>query len=268
MLTLRLRQSSPIPLEVDGLLPEKLSGLTVAEIERLKVAHGNRTEHVTDWFDVSGDASDALLTLEGDCGFVKRIGERMTAGAITINGNAGTHAGAMMTGGKLSVTGDAGDWLGAEMTGGRITVNGSGGHQTGAAYRGSRRGMCGGTITIGGNVGDECGLLMHRGLIAVGGSAGMFCGASMIAGTIVAAKGVGPRVAAGMKRGTVVVGGPEPIWPPGVAFACEFSPAFAGVLFRHLRGVGFAHLPPDFVTVRCHRADLVTGGRGEIWWLK
>jgi formylmethanofuran dehydrogenase subunit C len=267
MLTLSLRQTSPIPLEVEGLLPEKLAGLTVAAIEQWPVAHGNRTERLAKWFDVSGDASDMALTLEGDCGFVKRIGERMTAGTIVIEGNAGTHAGAMMAGGTLRVTGDAGDWLGAEMTGGRIAVAGSAGHQTGAAYRGSRRGMSGGAITIEGNVGDECGLLLRRGLIAVGGAAGMFCGASLIAGTIVAAKGVGPRVAAGMKRGTVVVGGPEPDWPPGVAFACGYAPAFAGVLFQHLRGLGFAHLPPGIVSVRCHRGDLVTGGKGEIWWL-
>ena len=268
MLTLRLKQSSSIPLEVEGLLPEKLAALSCVEIERLPLAHGNRTESVAEWFDVFGDASANEITFEGDCNFVKRIGERMTTGRIIVDGNAGLHVGAAMKGGTIRVNGDAADWLGAEMTGGRIEVRGSVGNQVGAAYRGSRKGMSGGTILIEGDAGDELGLLMRRGLIAVRGTVGSFCGASMIAGTIVVAGGVGPRIGAGMKRGTIVVAGPEPAWPPGAAFACEYQPVFANVLSAQLRSIGFDYLPHSPVTVRCHRADLVTGGKGEIWTVR
>ena len=265
MLTLRLKQSSTIPLEVEGLLPEKLAGLNLAEIERLPLAHGNRTEPVAEWFDVAGNPSQNELTISGDCGFVKRIGERITSGRLVIEGNAGMHVGAMMKGGSISVSGNSGDWLGAEMSGGKIEVRGNAGHQVGAAYRGSRKGMRGGTIIAHGNAGDELGLLMRRGLIAVRGSVGSFCGASMIAGTIAVFGGVGPRIAAGMKRGTIIVKGPEPVWPPGVTYACEYQPAFARLILNQLQKMGFDQLPTGPVTVKCHRADLVTGGKGEVW---
>ncbi|MFO0938883.1 MAG: hypothetical protein U0798_20460, partial [Gemmataceae bacterium] len=64
-----------------------------------------------------------------------------------------------------------------------------------------------------------------------------------------------------------VVSGRQPDWPPGVAFSCEYQPAFAHVLGSHLREIGFHHWPTAFHTVHCHRADRVTGGKGEIWWL-
>jgi formylmethanofuran dehydrogenase subunit C len=265
MLTLSLKQTSSIPLEVETLLPEWLFSKTIAEIERLPIAHGNRSETLAEWFDVTGDASESVIAFQGDCGNVKRIGERMTTGQIIVEGNAGLHAGAMMKGGGLEIRGHAGDWLGAEMTGGTIRVRGDAKNQAGAAYRGSRIGMSGGTIIIHGNAGDELGLLMRRGFIAVGGTAGAYCGASMIAGTIVVSNGVGQRIGAGMKRGTIIVRGPEPEWHSGTAFACTFQPAYASLLVPAIRRMGMPEIDP--LTIRCHRADLITGGRGEIWHL-
>jgi formylmethanofuran dehydrogenase subunit C len=268
MLTLSLKQSSRIPLEVETLLPEWLVDKSIAEIERLPVAHGNRSEPLAQWFNVSGNASDSAIAFQGDCGNVKRIGEGMKSGQIFVEGNAGLHAGAMMSGGQLHIHGHAGDWLGAEMTGGKIEVRGSADHQVGAAYRGSRKGMTGGRIIIHGNAGDELGLLMRRGLILVGGMASNYCGASMIAGTIVVSGGVGHRMGAGMKRGTIIVRGVEPEWHPGTAFACTYQPAYFQLFERSIREAGLAEWfpnPPE--TIRCHRADLITGGRGEIWHL-
>ena len=45
------------------------------------------------------------------------------------------------------MTGNASDWVGAEMRGGLIRIGGDAGGQIGAAYRGSLRGMRGGTIS-------------------------------------------------------------------------------------------------------------------------
>jgi formylmethanofuran dehydrogenase subunit C len=260
-LTLTRRESSLIPLEVFGLTPDRLVGLLTDDVARLTVRHGNRVEDVGAHFQVTGriDAEDRSIEFEGDCSTVKGIGAGMTDGFVEAS-SVGMHAGAKMTGGHLWVR-MAGDWLGAEMTGGHVFVSGNAGDSVGAAYPGSRRGMRGGKIHIQGDAGDKVGLLMRRGLIAVGGRVGEFCGASMIAGTILAKCGVGPRFGAGMKRGTVFTFGPEPEWPPGFVYACDFRPAFAEVQRKEMASV----FGPPVESVRLYRGDLSTGGRGEIW---
>ncbi len=243
------RESSPIPLEVFGLTPNKLAGLLPAEIARLPVRHGNRTEPVGEHFAVAGE-NPLDLRFEGDCTTVKGIGAGMTSGLVSA-GAVGSHAGAGMTGGRLSVD-SAGDWLGAETAGGVIQVAGDAGHHVGAAFPGSRRGMRGGRIVVGGDAGDEVGCRLRRGVIEINGRSGAFLGADVIAGTIIARGGAGPRSGAGMKRGTVVLFGAEPDLPPGFVFACEYEPTFARFV-------------DPIRTVRLYRGDLTTGGRGEIW---
>jgi formylmethanofuran dehydrogenase subunit C len=260
-LTLTRRESSPIPLEVFGLTPDRLVGLSADDVARLSVRHGNREEEVGSHFRVAGrvDAGDKSMTFAGDCSTVKGVGAGMTDGVVHAPA-VGMHAGARMTGGHLSVD-SAGDWLGAEMAGGTIAVSRSAGHSVGAAYPGSRRGMRGGKIFIEGDAGDETGSLMRRGLIAVGGRVGEFCGASMIAGTVIAKGGVGRRCGAGMKRGTIVTFGPEPEWPPGFVHACDYQTAFAHVLRKELA----SFFGPPVETLRLYRGDLAAGGLGEIW---
>jgi formylmethanofuran dehydrogenase subunit C len=264
VLTLTLRTQPDVPLELDGVTPDLLLKLAAADVARLPVAHGNRTVELGAFFAVTGDASGGDVSIVGDCSRVKLIGAGMTAGRMTVEGDAGWHAGAKMTGGTLTVLGDAADWLGAEMTGGAIAVRGHAGHQCGAAYRGSRHGMRGGTIVVHKSCGDEAGLLMRRGLIAVVGAVGQAAGASMIAGTLVALGGVGRDCGAGLKRGTIVVGGPEPVWPPGVRFSCEYAPAYLGVLAKELAVLGFPTQDFEHVAVRCFRGDLLHGGHGEL----
>ena len=267
MLTLTLHTQPDVPLELDGVTPDRLLKLAATAVARLPLAHGNRTVELGAFFAVTGDAADGNLRIVGDCSRVKLIGAGMTAGRLTVEGDAGWHAGAKMTGGALTIEGDAADWVGAEMTGGAIAVRGHAGHQCGAAYRGSRHGMRGGTIVVHKSCGDEAGLLMRRGLIAAAGSVGQAAGASMIAGTLVALGGVGRDCGVGMKRGTIVVGGPEPVWPPGVRFGCEYAPAYLGVLARELAALGFPAQVFEGVAVRCFRGDLLHGGRGELWHL-
>jgi len=261
MLYLTLHTPPSLPLELDGVLPELLADLTIDEIARRSVQHGNRTEELGSFFTVTGDAMAGEMLVRGDCSRVKLIGSKMTAGRIVVDGDVGLHAGAEMKGGELIVRGNAGEWLGAEMAGGTIRVFGNAGHQAGAAYRGSRFGMRGGTILIHGNAGDEAGLLMRRGLVAVGGTCGSFAGASMIAGTLLAFGGVGRGAGSGMKRGTILAG-TEPELGPGFRFSCEYRPTFLDVMLSQLRGLRFE--PAIIQTVRCFRGDLVNDGHGEL----
>lgn len=264
MLVLTRRASSPIPLEVEGIIPEKLAGLPLAEIARLPVSHGNRAEPLGEWFDVTGDAADDAIRFAGDTTTVKHVGAGMTRGQVEVESGAGMHAGARMRGGTLRIHGDAGDWLGAEMKGGTIAVFGSAGSQVGAAYRGSRRGMTGGEIHVRGSAGDEVGLLMRRGLIAVGGSCGQFAGASMIAGSVFVFGSLGGRAGAGMKRGTVLAGGGVVDLPPSFRESCRYNPAFLPLAFRHVARAGVIPVGRAAVRVRCWRGDLLHGGTGEV----
>jgi formylmethanofuran dehydrogenase subunit C len=264
MFKLTLRAPSSIPIELDGILPERLSGLSPLEVAKLPVQHGNRAEPLGSFFDVTVDSHPlADLHFAGDTRNVKYIGAGMTRGSIYVEGPVGMHAGARMSGGRLTLDAGAAEWLGAEMKGGEIEVRGRAGDLVGAAYRGSRRGMTGGTIVIRGYAGDEVGLLMRRGLIVAERGCGAFAGASMIAGTLVLLGEVGEHCGAGMKRGTILTAH-EPRLPPSFRYSCDYCPAFVPMLVAELRKQQ-VNVPAGFgKRMRCYRGDLLTGGRGEV----
>lgn len=265
MLTLRYRGTTTIPVEAECITPDQFAGKSAAEIAALPVQHGNRQEPLGEFFDVTGDAADREIAVEGDCGRVKWIGAGMATGRITVRGDVGMHLGAEMTGGVIEVHGNAGDWVGAEMRGGRVHVHGNAGHLVGAGYRGSRKGVRGGAILIEGNAGNEIGSAMRRGLIAVGGASGDFGGVSLIAGSVFLFGPTGLRIGAGMKRGTVAVFGEPPSLLPSFRFDCEYRPLFLTLYLRQLRAWGFPVAPELFTaTHRRYSGDLVSLGKGEI----
>ena len=152
------------------------------------------------------------------------------------------------------------------MHGGMIHVHGRAGHLVGAAYRGSRRGMTGGTILIDEGVGNELGHTMRRGLIAVGGDAGDLIGFNMLAGTILTFGQIGIRHGAGMKRGTLALLGPEhPPILPTFRFACRCRPLALSLLLQELSRAGFQFDPAlKQSDVALYNGDFVAGGRGEL----
>jgi formylmethanofuran dehydrogenase subunit C len=266
VLVLKYKLATTVPVEVDGLAPQRVRGKSLAEIAVMPAWNGNRAVSVGELFDLSGDPADARMLFEGDLAGVHRIASGMTEGEVRIAGSAGRHAGSEMRGGLLTIEGDAGDWLGAQMHGGQIHVRGRAGGQVGAAYRGSRRGMTGGTILVEGDAGDEVGLCMRRGLIAIGGAAGDGMGFNLIAGTILAFGRAGLRPGAGMKRGTIGLFGPgSPELLPTFKFACRYRPQFLGLYFGELARLGF-RVPTELLRRECLRycGDLAETGKGEI----
>jgi formylmethanofuran dehydrogenase subunit C len=264
-LRLTLRRTSPVPLEVEGITPDALRGLPLAEIERLPIFEGNVQTPLAEFFAASGDASDERIEWEGDLAGVHWIGAKMKSGTIRIEGDCGRHLGSEMSGGEIHVAGNAGDWVGGEMHGGLIHVRGNAGHLVGAAYRGSARGMTRGAILIGGNAGNEIGHTMRRGLIAIGGSAGDLAGFNMLAGSILLFGDAGIRHGAGMKRGTIAFFGSQPPLLPSFRRACRFQPVVISLLLGHLRQLDF-QIPDEFFTSAfdLYNGDLIEGGRGEI----
>ncbi len=235
-LTLTLRERPSVPLEAEGVTPDRVSALSRGEIEALTVWEGNRRAQVGDFFDVSGDG-DEELRFEGDLESVKFLGAGMTDGRVTVAGDAGMHAGAGMSGGELVVEGDAGDFAGVNMLGGRLVVRGSAGRHLGAGEPGERAGMRGGEILVHGDAGEQAGAGLRRGLIAVAGRVGDAAGLRMLAGTIVAFGGLGARPGAASRRGTIVAMSGATLLPT-FAFACSYRPPFLRLYLRHLRAQG------------------------------
>jgi formylmethanofuran dehydrogenase subunit C len=265
MLVLKYHSSTTIPVEAECITPDSLASRTVAEISALPLQYGNTQVPLADFFNVSGEAGDQDIVIEGDCGRVKWLGAGMTRGRLTIHGNAGMHLGAEMVGGEIQLHGSAGDWVGAEMRGGRIHVHGNAGHLVGAAYRGSRSGMRGGVILVEGNAGNEVGSTMRRGLIAVGGEAGDFVAVSLIAGTVFVFGKPGIRFGAGMKRGTLALFGERSPLLPTFRFDCIYRPAFMPLYLRQLRAWGLP-VREEFLQgcYQRYSGDLVALGKGEI----
>jgi formylmethanofuran dehydrogenase subunit C len=262
-LTLTLREPPTVPLETESLSPDRLAGRRRGEVEELPVWHGNRRARLGDFFAVSGNG-DEELRVEGDLGRVKFLGAGMTAGRLTVAGDAGMHTGAEMRGGELVVEGDVGDFAGTGMRGGRLVVRGSAGQQLGGAPPGVRAGMRGGEIVVQGDAGDQVGAGLRRGLIAVAGRVGDAAGLRMLAGTIVALGGLGSLPGAAMRRGTIVAMSQVTLLPT-FAFACSYRPPFLRLYLRHLRGLGLP-LADDQIEGRYARwsGDGLELRRGEI----
>jgi formylmethanofuran dehydrogenase subunit C len=261
--TLTALAAPAAPVLAGALRPDRLAGLSRAEIERLELWHGNRRTSVGELFDVSGAGADDVRIV-GDLVRVAGLGAGMTGGRLTVAGCAGPHAGAGMRGGELVVEGDAGDWAGAEMRGGRLVVRGSAGRRLGGAYAGSRAGVRGGEIVVHGDAGDEAGAGLRRGLIAVAGSVGEAAGLGALAGTIVALGAVGIHPGAGMRRASIVAT-TAPSLLPSYARACTYRPPFVRLCLRRLRKLGLP-VTDDQITGRYTRwsGDGLELGRGEI----
>jgi formylmethanofuran dehydrogenase subunit C len=235
-LTLTLREAPGAPVHAETLRPDKLAGLSRAEIERLELWHGNRRAALGELFAVSGVGEDEVR-VEGDLARVAGPGTGMAGGRLTLVGNVGPHIGAGMQGGEIVVEGDAGDWAGAEMRGGRLVVRGSVGRRVGGAYVGARAGMRGGEILVHGDAGEEAGAGLRRGLIAVAGRSGHAAGLSALAGTIVAFGALGAHPGAGMRRASIVAMTAATLLP-AYGRACTYRPPFLRVCLRRLRALG------------------------------
>jgi len=219
------------PLDVDfsGILPDRLRGLTTAEIATLSIRVEGRTVPLASRFAISGDAHDGSLECRGDFGRVHHLAAGMTDGSITVAGDVGHHTAVGMAGGRLTVTGRAGDWLAAGMTGGEVIVGGSVGDNAAAALPGCRHGLEGGRVLVGGDAGVLAGSRMRRGLLVVCGSCGEAAGWEMRAGTLVTTR-TGADAVQGMRRGSLVLLSPD--HPPVAGFSRgrTWTPSFLALL--------------------------------------
>ncbi|HXB27389.1 MAG TPA: formylmethanofuran dehydrogenase subunit C [Gemmatimonadaceae bacterium] len=225
---------------------------------------GRRRVSVGELFDVKGEPGpDVRIT--GDLRRVDGLGTGMSAGMLTIEGEAGRGVGHAMSGGTIDVTGSVGDGAGVAMSGGLLRIRGSAGDRLGAPLPGASRGMTGGEIIVRGNVGSGAATRVRRGLVIVGGNAGANAAHAMIAGTMLVAGRLGTGAGLWSKRGSVIaLGGVEV--PATYRYACTYRPPYVPVLLRYLQRMRGFTIDGRFASGRYKRwtGDVADVGKGEI----
>ena len=208
MIVLAPKRKFEVPVQAACISPDVFKGKTAAEIANLPVTEGNRNLKLGDLFEIQEDNLETpYITINGDAGKVKRIGQAMKAGEIVVNGDCGMHTGEKMSGGKITVNGSLGGWSGDDMKGGLIEVHGDAGDYLASPYRGTATGMKGGLIVVDGKVGSDVGCYLHGGVLKIKGDAGRFLGYHMTDGAILVDKECDTRAGALMTGGKIVITG-------------------------------------------------------------
>ncbi len=235
-IVLKLKEIPKLYLDIEGIIPERIAGKKLSEIEELDIYHGKRKVKLADFFDISmsnklGENPEEIkMVFEGELSKVKRIGYSLASGKILVKGNAGMYLGAFMKGGEIIVEGDVDSFAALNMKGGKLIIKGNCGDYLGASYRGEWRGMYGGEIIVEGNVGKELGAYMRKGKIVVKGNADMFAGVSMKGGLLIIKK-ASLRVGASMRGGHIVVEEIDEILPGFFYEGEERNPEIEGEVF-------------------------------------
>lgn len=243
-ITLWDRDNPLIPVEAEMITPDAFfSG------EEIIIAVGNRHMRLDGIADIhiEGEASSAAevaIEIRGDSARFKRVGEMMTAGSITIEGDIGMHCGNFMSGGSIEILGSADGWLGREMKGGEIICHGDAGDYCGAGYRGGRKGMRGGSIEVVGSVGDFACEHIAGGEVIIRGNTGDYPCAEMKGGTVIIL-GDCSRVCANMSAGTCYVYG----------YADEMIPTFERIGCVDRDGLQLHHF----------KGDVANRGHGDLY---
>jgi formylmethanofuran dehydrogenase subunit C len=209
MITLTPQKQFEVPVQAANINPETFKGKTAKEIAELPATEGNRNIKLGDLFKIEEDQNGEAptITINGDVGKVKRIGQGMKSGEILVNGDCGMHTGEKMSGGKITINGNIGGWSGSDMKGGLIEVHGDAGDYLASPYRGTSTGMKGGVITVDGKVGSDVGCYLHGGILKIKGDAGRFLGYHMSDGAILVEKQSDTRAGACMTGGKIVIAG-------------------------------------------------------------
>jgi formylmethanofuran dehydrogenase subunit C len=204
-LLLILRNHPPERLDLSGLVPHRLVGLSAADIAGIELQTTQHRITVGDMFRLRmGD--HARIRIEGGGERLDRIGLGMTGGEIVVEGDVGIEAGRLMSGGHLNIEGSAGPLAASGMKGGSLLISGDAGDRLGGPRPGETAGMRGGVVVVRGNAGERCADRMRRGTIVVEGRAASYPGSRMIAGTLIVRRRCGILPGYLMSRGTIVLG--------------------------------------------------------------
>ena len=204
-LVLRLRAAPEQRLDMSSLTPQRLAGKSLREIDGVELQTTRRAVCVGDLFHASNGSAEHIVIAGGSERF-DRVGEGMSAGTITVDGDVGIRAGSRMAGGRLIVNGNAGHWAASAMAAGFIEIAGDAGDRLGGPLAGEVRGMSGGMVVVRGHAGARAADRLRRGVLIVEGDAGDDAASRMLAGTLIVRGAAGARTGYLMRRGTIVLG--------------------------------------------------------------
>lgn len=262
-LSFTLRNAPTRQVDLSALVPSRLAGLSIAEIEKLAIGSGEGALNVGDVFAVSGTPGDAIAISGGSPQF-DYVGAGLDQGTITVEGAVGNLAARGMKGGTLEIQGDAGAYLAATATGGLVHVKGSAGDFVGGAWMGDRFGMLGGTVVVEGNIGQRAGERMRRGTVIARGTIGPAAGSRMVGGTLWTETGFGAGPGPLLRRGTLI--GPKvESFLPTFSDCGEHDLVVLKILSRYVaKTLGPLAPKPLPRKVRKFAGDRATIGKGEI----
>lgn len=250
-------------LDLSVLTPSTISGLTLPQIEKLRVGTSRRPAVVGDLFKVEGTDRQNLV-LQGGSARFDRVGAGMDSGSLRVIGNVGSQAGRKMSGGRLTIEGNAGDHAGSGMAGGRFELMGSAGDHVGAPLAGEISGMQGGVFVIRGRAGHYAGDRLRRGIVAIGKGCGDYTGCRMIAGTIVVVGRVGAMPGYLMKRGSLVFDRHPAALSPTFVACGRPDMAFSSLFDRYLIAEGIFERPLLGQRPGKYAGDTAVSGKGEL----
>ena len=161
-LTIRCTNRVPHHINLFGVVPNRLSGLTLAEIQQLTIRIDDGTGELGNWFQVT-DGARSTVKFAGDFSNCEGLGGGLENGFVQIEGNAGDFLADRMSGGTLNVIGSAGRYACSNLSGGVVTIDGNCGEYAAAALPGATRGMNGGTLVVRGNCDGWLATRMRRG---------------------------------------------------------------------------------------------------------
>ncbi len=84
MITLTPLKQFTFPVQAECITPDAFQGKDTAEIAKLPVYEGNKPKMLRDIFKIDEDGADSpSITINGDVGQVRRIGQGMKNGEIS-----------------------------------------------------------------------------------------------------------------------------------------------------------------------------------------
>lgn len=265
-LTLTLKSHPKFTLDMSPITPDKIQGMSLDKIKKIKLGYGKKTAKVDSLFTIKGNDKNNIVINKSHTQLIC-VGKEMSMGHIIVNGDVGDFLGqSMKKGGTITVNGNAGSWTGNGMSGGRINVNGNVLDYIGAGLPGDAFGMTNGMINITGNAGDRVGDRMRRGIIIIQGKSGNYCGSRIHAGTIIALDKVGKHPGDGMRRGTVILA-KKPAHISSTFKSCgNLKMQFLRLLFTQLTQLDDSFQFFNKYGPEAHRfaGDLARNGKGEI----
>jgi formylmethanofuran dehydrogenase subunit C len=259
----QLRNAPDQRVDLSGLTPDRLAGLSVAALERIEVGTTRISTKVGDLFSVStGDPG--CVRFEGGSARFDLVGAKLLPDhSVHVEGDVGAQLGRLAKGGRITVTGSAGAHAGSGNLGAHIEIGGDAGDFLAGPLAGELAGMAGGRMIVRGAAGVRAGDRLRRGVIVIEGAAGEDLGSRLIAGTIVALGDIAGRIGYLNRRGSLILAQRTAPGPTYLDCGGHIL-TYAGLLARSLRQDSPRAAALLGEKLRRFGGDTAVHGKGEI----